>query len=144
MVLLYPTDAYIAANEQMHAPRVTWKKMHAKLLLDICLNEKNQYNWCKKGPSKEGWRNVYQGCRDAGLPYDERQIRNKLTDIKKKLLNWQTLQKKTGLGRDPTTGAVVSEDLAANQTEGGSHESVMPPPFPLLCTNPNMWSYLCF
>ena len=87
MVLLYPTDAYIAANEQMHAPRATWKKTHAKLLLDICLNEKNQYNWCKKGPSKEGWRNVYQGCRDAGLPYDDRQIRNKLTDMKKKFLN---------------------------------------------------------
>ena len=59
MVLLYTTDAYIAANQQMHAPHVTWKKMHAKLLLDICQNEKNQYNWCKQGPSKEGWRNVY-------------------------------------------------------------------------------------
>ena len=98
MVLLYPTDAYIAANEQMHAPRATWKKTHAKLLLDICLNEKNQYNWCKKGPSKEGWRNVYQGCRDACLPYDERQIHNKLTNMKKKLLNWQTLQKKQASG----------------------------------------------
>jgi len=145
MVLLYTTDAYIAANEQMHAPRATWKKAHAKLLLDICQNEKNQYNWCKQGPSKEGWRNVYQGCRDAGLPYEEKQIRNKLTDMKKNFLNWQTLQNKTGLGRDPTTGAVVTEDLAPNHTEGGSHEAVMSPPFPLLlCTNPNMWSYLSF
>ena len=87
MVLLYTTDAYIAANQQMHAPRANWKTTHAKLLLDIYQNEKNQYNWCKQGPSKEGWRNVYQGCRDAGLPYEEKQIHNKLTDMKKKFLN---------------------------------------------------------
>ena len=95
MVLLYTIDAYIAANQQMYAPRANWKNApranwkttHAKLLLDICQNEKNQYNWCKQGPSKEGWRNVYQGCRDAGLPYEEKQIRNKLTDMKKKFLN---------------------------------------------------------
>ena len=125
MVLVYTTDEYIAAIQQLHAPRANWKTTHSKLLLDTYQNEKNQYNWCEQGPSKEGWRNVYQGCRDAGLPYDEKQIRNKFTDMKKKFLNWQTLHIKTGLGQDPTTGAVVAEDLAPNHTEGGSHEAVI-------------------
>jgi hypothetical protein len=52
--------------------------------------------------------------------------------MKKKFLNWKTLQSKTGLGRDPTTGAVVADDnLSPNHTEGGSHEAVMPAPFHL-------------
>ena len=94
---------------------------------------------------KKGGGMCTRVCRNVGLSYDEKQIRNKFTDMKKKFLNWQILQNKTGLGRDPTTGAVVAEDLAPNHTKVGSHKAVMPLPFPLsLCTNPNMWSYLCF
>uniref|UniRef100_K4AIU6 Myb/SANT-like domain-containing protein n=1 Tax=Setaria italica TaxID=4555 RepID=K4AIU6_SETIT len=104
--------------------RASWDEGTTKTLLDLCIAQKNQFNWSNKCLTKLGWRNVYSGFR---------------AQTGRAFLTWLSLQNKSGLGRDTQTGGVSAdatywEEDAEDTTGGGAQarsqsSSVKPPPF---------------
>ena len=109
----------------MPRQRATWDLPTTKLLLDLCIAEKDKCNFTQKGLTREGWKNVYRELSNSGFSYTNRQVNNKLGSLKDKFNTWKTLNNHTGLGRDPSTGRVVGDDdwFDSNEdTQEGPHD----------------------
>jgi len=89
----------------MPPKRATWSEDDTKLLLDLCLQEKEKFNFNQQGLTTTGWNNNY-----TNFPhYDKKQCNNKLESLKKAYLTWKDELTATGLGRDPRTGDIEAK-----------------------------------
>jgi len=44
--------------EQMEGKRANWDNETTKILLELCIEEKDKNNFTNQGPTNEGWTNV--------------------------------------------------------------------------------------
>ena len=89
----------------MPPKRANWSEVDTKLLLDLCLQEKEKMNFNQQGLTTTGWNNIY-----TNFPhYDKKQCNNKLGFLKKAYLTWKDELSSTGLGRDPRTGDIAAD-----------------------------------
>ena len=99
----------------MPPKRATWTEDDTKLLLDLCLQEKEKCNFNQQGLTTASWNNIY-----TNFPhFDKKQCNNKLGYLKKAYLTWKDGLTTTGLGRDPCTGA-IDDDIEYWETQEGS------------------------
>ena len=89
----------------MPPKRASWSEDDTKLLLDLCLQEKEKFNFNQQGLTTTSWNNIYT-CFPH---YDKNQCTNKLGSLKKAYLTWKDELSATGLGRDPCTGDIVAD-----------------------------------
>uniref|UniRef100_K3ZF50 Myb/SANT-like domain-containing protein n=1 Tax=Setaria italica TaxID=4555 RepID=K3ZF50_SETIT len=112
--------------------RASWDEGTTKTLLDLCIAQKNQFNWSNKCLTKLGWRNVYSGFRaQTGLHLGSKQLQNKLNNLRRGFLSWLALQNKSGLERDTQTGGVSADATYWEEDEEARSQPsfVKPPPF---------------
>jgi hypothetical protein len=96
---------------QMEKNRANWNESRTKTFLDLCIEQKNLFNWNEKGLNKHGWHNVYAKFRQlTGLHWDNKQLHNKLSQMRLSYSKWRDLQNRTGLGRNKETGGVAADD----------------------------------
>ena len=99
----------------MPPKRATWTEDETKLLLDLCLQEKEKCNFNQQGLTTAGWNNIY-----TNFPhFDKKQCNNNLGYLKKAYLTWKDGLTATGLGRNPRTGA-IDADTEYWETQEGS------------------------
>lgn len=85
--------------------RAQWNDEETRLLLTLCLQEKDKLNFSYLGLTNTGWSNVY-----TYFPhYDKKQCNNKLYALKSTYVKWKASQTATGLGREPRTGDIAAE-----------------------------------
>ena len=82
----------------MPHPRANWDDAETKLLLDMCLQEKEKFNFGQFGVNRDGWNSIYPYFPN----YDRKQVNNKLGAPKNKL-------SATGLGRDKKGGGIDAD-----------------------------------
>ena len=91
---------------QRASQRAKWINAETKLLLELCLQEKENLNFTSKdGVSRDGWNNIYTHFPQ----YDRRQVNNKLWTLRSKYLKWKKELSTTGLGRDTQTRGIAVE-----------------------------------
>jgi len=56
------------------------------------------------------WSLLQALLKNEGIHKDSAQIKNHFSDLGKKLRAWEFLIRRTGVGVDPTTGAIVMRD----------------------------------
>jgi GTPase SAR1 family protein len=89
----------------MPRDRAQWNNDETRLLLHLCLQEKEKFNFNLQGLTISGWNNIY-----TYFPhYDKKQCNNKLSSLKAAYNKWKDGQTSTGLGRDPCTGDIDAE-----------------------------------
>ncbi|XP_066365580.1 uncharacterized protein [Miscanthus floridulus] len=89
---------------KMPPKRASWMEDETKLLLDLCLQEKEKCNFTQQGLTMAGWSNIY-----TYFPcFDKKQCNNKLGYLKKAYLTWKDGLTATRLGRNPHTGAIAT------------------------------------
>lgn len=67
--------------------------------MDLVIREKNLLNWNQKTLTRFGWANVYPDFKElTGLNYDEKQLQNKLSHLRRHYYRWLKLQNQSGLG----------------------------------------------
>uniref|UniRef100_K4AJW4 Uncharacterized protein n=1 Tax=Setaria italica TaxID=4555 RepID=K4AJW4_SETIT len=109
-------------STQMACSRANWYEAMTKILLDLCIAEKNQFNWSNKCLTKLGWQHI-------------KQLQNKLNAMRRAFQSWKDLQVQSGLGRDKETGGVAADfsfwDDDEGETSAGAAQtsSAKPPPF---------------
>ncbi|KAL6621279.1 hypothetical protein ACP70R_033711 [Stipagrostis hirtigluma subsp. patula] len=96
----------------MTAARAYWDKDLTKILLDLCIAEKEKMNFnFKKGLNKVGWNNVHRYFRQqTGRAYSSKQLQNKFHSLKRLYKVWKKLKNATGAGWDNTTGTIVGDE----------------------------------
>uniref|UniRef100_K3XSJ8 Myb/SANT-like domain-containing protein n=1 Tax=Setaria italica TaxID=4555 RepID=K3XSJ8_SETIT len=93
----------------MNHNHANWDEGTMKTLLDLCIAQKNQFNWSNRCLTKLGWKNVYRSFREQiGLHLGSKQ-QNKLNNLRRTFLSWTALQKQSGLGHDTQTGGVDAD-----------------------------------
>jgi len=98
----------------MPPKRASWTEDETKLLLDLCLQEKEKCNFNQQGLTTVGWSNIY-----TYFPrFDKKQCNNKLGYLKKAYQTWEDGPTATGLGRDPRTGAIDAKSEYWETQEG--------------------------
>uniref|UniRef100_K3Y3H6 Myb/SANT-like domain-containing protein n=1 Tax=Setaria italica TaxID=4555 RepID=K3Y3H6_SETIT len=103
----------------MNHNRANWDKGTMKTLLDLCIDQKNQFNWSNICLSKLGWKNMYHSFnQQTGLHLGSKQLQNKLNALRRTFLSWRALQNQSSLGHDTQTG-----DRGTLLTAGGIRES---------------------
>uniref|UniRef100_K4AKV9 Myb/SANT-like domain-containing protein n=1 Tax=Setaria italica TaxID=4555 RepID=K4AKV9_SETIT len=111
-----------------------------KILLDLCIAEKNQFNWSNRCLTKLGWQHVYRSFKQqTGLNLGSKQLQNKLNALRRAFQSWKDLQSQSGLGRDKQTCGVAADssfwdddegEISAGAAQPSSQPSfVKPPPF---------------
>ena len=97
--------------EQMEGKHANWDNETTKILLDLCIEEKDKNNFTNQGPTTEGQTNVVGNfIVKAGVIYKQSQLQTKLNNLKKKYREWKNLQKRTGLRHDKRTGGIAATD----------------------------------
>uniref|UniRef100_K3XQC8 Myb/SANT-like domain-containing protein n=1 Tax=Setaria italica TaxID=4555 RepID=K3XQC8_SETIT len=119
--------------------RASWDEGTTKTLLDLCIAQKNQFNWSNRCLTKLGWKNVYSGFRaQTGLHLGSKQLQNKLNNMRRAFHSWMSLQKQSGGRRGTSYARPLSYSasyLYFYDTTGGDAQprsqpsSVKPPPF---------------
>lgn len=95
--------------KQMEHNRANWDPAATKKFMDLCIAEKNIMNFNNKGPTRQGWHNLYVNFKEkTSLNYDSKQLQNKLTTFRS-FTQWRDLQNQSGLGRDKNTGGVTTD-----------------------------------
>jgi hypothetical protein len=95
----------------MSPNRANWDDAPTKIFLDLCIIQKNLKNFNTLGLTKHGWQNVYCSFKEqTGLNYDNKQMQNKLSMLRRSFSHWQSLQTHIGLGHDSRTGAIATDD----------------------------------
>lgn len=83
----------------MAGQRAKWNDVNTKILLDLCIAEKDKDNFIN-GLTTEGMVNVAHNFTQAtNQYYTEGKISSKLTTLKRSYRDWQVLANRTGLGR---------------------------------------------
>ncbi|TVU22003.1 hypothetical protein EJB05_31678, partial [Eragrostis curvula] len=115
----------------MNRQRANWDHDSMKLLLELCLHEKEASNFNSKGPNNEGWYNIHSGMKAKyGDKFSPEQTCRKLASLKKAYTGWKHLQlSQTGLGRDPNTGAISADGSFWAGVRKSLRGACQPPPF---------------
>jgi hypothetical protein len=74
-------------------------------LLDICLQEKEKFNFNQFDVTRNGWNNIYLYFSR----YDRKQVNNKLGALKSQYQKWKDGLSATELGRDTHTGGIAAD-----------------------------------
>uniref|UniRef100_K3XQ67 Myb/SANT-like domain-containing protein n=1 Tax=Setaria italica TaxID=4555 RepID=K3XQ67_SETIT len=94
----------------MNHNHANWDEGTTKTLLDLCIAQKNQFNWSNRCLSKLGWKNVYRSFnQQTGLHLGSKQLQNKLNALRRTFLSWTALQNQSSLGHDTQTGGVAAD-----------------------------------
>lgn len=72
------------ASRASHGPRAHWDTLSTRTLLELTIKEKDKFNFSNQGLTRDGWRNVYHGLREANITWSKRQAHNKLNSLKDK------------------------------------------------------------
>ena len=95
--------------EQMEGKHANWDNETTKILLELCMEEKDKNNFPNQGPTTEGWTNMVGNfIAKAGVIYKQSQLQTKLNNLKKKYREWKDLQKRTRLRHDKRTGGIAA------------------------------------
>ena len=71
--------------EQMEGKHANWDNETTKILLELCIEEKDKNNFPNQGPTTEGWTNMVGNfIVKAGVIYTESQLQTKLNNLEKK------------------------------------------------------------
>ena len=69
---------------QMDQDRCNWDGPTTRLFLDLCIAEKEKFNFTNQGLTRDGWHNVQRSFKErAGARYTNKQMSNKLQALKK-------------------------------------------------------------
>jgi hypothetical protein len=80
------------------------------LFLDLCIAEKEKFNFTSQGLTKGRWRNVQCSFKQVvGARFSNKQMSNKLQSLKKRYQAWNDLQNSSGLGRNKATGGAEAD-----------------------------------
>ncbi|XP_034586677.1 uncharacterized protein [Setaria viridis] len=116
----------------MACNRANWDEGTTKTLLDLCIAEKNQFNWSNRCLTKLGWKHVYRSFnQQIGMNLGNKQLQNKLNALRRAFLSWRDSQIQSGLGRDKQTGGVAADpsfwdDEEAETSAGAAQSSSQP------------------
>uniref|UniRef100_K3ZME6 Myb/SANT-like domain-containing protein n=1 Tax=Setaria italica TaxID=4555 RepID=K3ZME6_SETIT len=92
----------------MACNRANWDEATTKTLLDLCIAEKNQFNWSNRCLTKLGWKHVYRSFnQQTGMNLGS-----------KAFLSWKDLQSQSSLGRDKQTGGIAADASFWDDDEG--------------------------
>ncbi|XP_012702238.1 uncharacterized protein LOC105914554 [Setaria italica] len=115
--------------------RANWDEATTKTLLDLCIAEKNQFNWSNRCLTKLGWQHVYRNFKQqTGLNLGSKQLQNKLNAMRRAFQSWKDLQAQSGLSRDKEIGGVAADSCFWDDDEGETSagaaqtSSAKPPP----------------
>jgi hypothetical protein len=105
-------EKYSSLNSiQMSGGRADWDNDLTKVFLDLCIAEKENFNYTKKGPTKIGWKNLHRNFRQlTGRCYDTKQLQNKFHNLKRVYKVWKKLKTSSGTGWDIRTGTITMDD----------------------------------
>ena len=95
----------------MPKPRANWTPEVTRTFLELCVREKNNFNWEYKQLTKLGWQNLYPDFyKITGLTHwDEKKLHNKFRDLRTHFIKWRNLNvKKSDLGRYKHTGDITA------------------------------------
>ena len=93
---------------QMDRDRCNWDGPTTRLFLDLCIAEKDKFNFTNQGLTRDGWHNVQRSFKElAGARYTNMQMSNKLQALKKRYRAWKDLHNTSGPGRNKSTVQVV-------------------------------------
>ncbi|XP_004973695.1 uncharacterized protein LOC101777908 [Setaria italica] len=105
-----------------------WNEATTKILLDLCIAEKNQFNWSNRCLTKLGWQHVYRNFKQqTGLNLGSKQLQNKLNAMRRAFQSWKDMQAQSGLGRDKETGSVAADSSFWDDNEGETSSAKLPP-----------------
>ena len=97
--------------EQMEGKRANWDNETTKILLELCIEEKDKNNFTNQGATTKGWTIVVGNfIVKVGMIYKQSQLQTKLNNLKKKYKEWKDLQKRTRLAHDKRTGGIAATD----------------------------------
>nr|TKW06281.1 hypothetical protein SEVIR_7G232650v2 [Setaria viridis] len=103
----------------MACNRANWDEATTKILLDLCIVEKNQFNWSNMCLTKLGWQHVYRSFKQqTGLNLGSKQLQNKLNALRRAFQSWKDLQSQSSLGCDKQTGGVAADSSFWDDDEG--------------------------
>ncbi|XP_012704447.1 uncharacterized protein LOC105915131 [Setaria italica] len=103
-----------------------------KTLLDLCIAQKNQFNWSNRCITKLGWKNVYRSFnQQTGMNLGSKQLQNKLNALRRTFVSWRDLQIQSGgVAADPTFWEDEEVETSGGAAQPSSQSSfVKPPPF---------------
>jgi len=87
-----------------------WDGPTTRLFLDLCIAEKEKFNFTSQGLTKDRWRNVQCSFKQVvGARFSNKQMSNKLQSLKKRYQAWNDLQNSSGLGRNKATGGAEAD-----------------------------------
>jgi len=94
----------------MDQDRCNWDGPTTRLFLDLCIAEKEKFNFTSQGLTKDRWRNVQCSFKQVvGARFSNKQMSNKLQSLKKRYQAWNDLQNSSGLGRNKATGGAEAD-----------------------------------
>ncbi|XP_004972117.1 L10-interacting MYB domain-containing protein [Setaria italica] len=112
----------------MNHNHANWDEGTTKTLLDLCIAQKNQFNWSNRCLSKLGWKNVYRSFnQQTGLHLGSKQLQNKLNALRRTFLSWTALQNQSSLGHDTQTGGVAADPTYWEDDEADTSDGAAPP-----------------
>jgi len=80
------------------------------LFLDLCIAEKDKFNFTNQGLTRDGWHNMQHSFKElAGARYTNKQMSNKLQALKKRYRAWKDLHNTSGPGCNKSTCGVDSD-----------------------------------
>lgn len=92
----------------MAGQRADWDENTTKIFLELCIAEKEKFNFHNNGLTKQGWQNLYRDFRQqTGKNYDRKQLQNKFNTLKRTFKLWRKLKNKSGPGWDQNTGTIT-------------------------------------
>ncbi|RLN17465.1 hypothetical protein C2845_PM02G02670 [Panicum miliaceum] len=107
----------------MDRKRANWDPATTRLFFDLCIAEKEKFNFSNQGLTKDRWRNMYRSfIETAGTIFTAKQMSNKLQTFKKRYNAWKELQNSSGLRRNKTMGAIEA-DAEWWETHNSSQDS---------------------
>lgn len=63
-------------------------------------------------PNKNGWLKIFDAAREAGIPFEDKQLASKFSSLKTTYRNWEKLQ--TSINKQPRGVSVYQDDAGVS------------------------------